>query len=250
MHCKHKTCPEVRHLEVSSPDPWSPKKKVILIFSQVNSSGSTRSISLSFLHSAGQLLHWVRFRVGKAKFGAENGAELENGVPGSHCLGRRWLLLAGLSIMYHKEMILGTVKHPLQWHMWKGCYSGRVETASLNPGKYLHEAGEAALHWGWGATHTALKPWKEFLLQNNHVYHGSSLQTVPLSRWRQTFLPGMQGIRCSLTLRKGNILFAERQRLGHHLVLAGSCQLKCWVWAWTSNRNGPEQRQNYCWCHS
>lgn len=117
-----------------------------------------------------------------AKFGAKNGEELEKGVPASQCFGRRWLLLAELSILYHKEMILRTVKHPLRWHMWKGCYSGCVKTASLSPGKYPHEARGAALHRGQGATHMALKPWKEFLLQDNHAYSGSSQHGAGASR--------------------------------------------------------------------
>jgi len=82
------------YLQASSPDPWSTKRKESLILSQVNSSGSTCSVSLSFLHSTGQLLYQVRFR--EAKFGAKNG-ELEKGVPASQCLGRRWLLVAGSS---------------------------------------------------------------------------------------------------------------------------------------------------------
>ena len=160
------------YLEVSSPDPWSPKRKKSLIFSQVKSSGSIHSVSLTFLHSVGQLLYRDRFRA--AKFGAKNGEELEKGVPASQCLGRRWLLPAELSVLYHKEMILGTAKHPLQRHMWKGCYSGCVKTASLRPVKHLCEAGGVELHWDWGAAHVTSKPWKEFLLQHNSVYCGSS----------------------------------------------------------------------------
>jgi len=49
---------------------------------------------------------------------------------------------------------------------------------------------------------------------------------LPLSRRKQNFLPGMPGMRCLLALRKRSIHFTEKQMLGHHLVPAGSCQLK------------------------
>lgn len=245
MHCRHRTCPgEEGQVEKACKALMSktvvlmfplqirgPLKGRSFIFSQAKSSGSTRGVSLSFLLSVGQLLYQVRFRV--AKFGAKNGEELEKGVPASQCLGRRWWLRAEVSILYHKETILGTAKHPLQRHMWKGCYSGHAKTASLSPVKHPCEAGGAALHWGWGAAHVTSKPLEGISpLGQAHVpwvkpTRGRCLRRLPLSRRRQTFLPGMQGMRCPLTLRKRNIHFAGRQTLGHHLVLAGSCQLKC-----------------------
>lgn len=122
------------------------------------SSGSTRSISLSFPHSAWQLLYRIRFR--GATFGIKNGEELKKGVPAFQRLGRRQLLLAELSILCHKEMILGTVKHALQWHMWKGYYSGHAKTASLSP-VITHVKQEERHSTGtWGDIHITSKPWK------------------------------------------------------------------------------------------
>lgn len=59
---------------------------------------------------------------------------------------------------------------------------------------------------------------------------GTWLQRLPLSRRRHS--PGMRGMRCPLTMGKGNIHFTRKWMLGHHLVPVGSCLLKCWVQAW------------------
>lgn len=164
---------QISYLKVSSPELWSPKRKEGLMVSHSNSSGCTPSVSLSFLYFVEHQLHQVQFRAGK--FGGKNGEELEKGVLASQWPGRRWLLLAELSHLYHK----GTAKHLL-------CLAA-LDTQKQHLQGLLNTGEEGGVAPHWGTTLEGISPsWQP------HTAGQVSTRQMPLEAillWEKANLP-------------------------------------------------------------